>query len=191
MFDCHDVRSDPTLLYEFGTTWLSYGTKYLRYEASLTLDRPTSWCLRFMFENPFYWLHKSLPNSIFSTNRYTPVTKSTSLIVTRQDLAGYGSYKMASGERLASMIWICNRPRGLWTELLLQVNKFNSSQTSPCFYVSAVEVSWKHCGKRRNFSFSHSVFYPSEKLSSVLIKFEIVVCKLFQFGRLFGKGLNK
>ena len=27
-----------------------------------------------------------------------------------------------------------------------------------------------------NFSFSHSVFYPFEELSSVLIKFEIVVC---------------
>ena len=29
-----------------------------------------------------------------------------------------------------------------------------------------------------NFSFSHSVFYPFEELSSIFIKFEIVVCKL-------------
>ena len=34
-----------------------------------------------------------------------------------------------------------------------------------------------------NFSFSHSVFYPFEELSSIFIKFKIVVCKLFQFGR--------
>ena len=34
-----------------------------------------------------------------------------------------------------------------------------------------------------NFSFSHSVFYPFQKLSIIFIKFEIVVCKLFQFGR--------
>ena len=34
-----------------------------------------------------------------------------------------------------------------------------------------------------NFSFSHSVFYPLEKLSAIFIKFEIVVCKVFQFGR--------
>ena len=34
-----------------------------------------------------------------------------------------------------------------------------------------------------NFSFSHSVFYTLRKLSAILIKFEIVVCKLFQFGR--------
>ena len=45
-----------------------------------------------------------------------------------------------------------------------------------------------------NFSFSHSVSYPYEELPSIFIKFEIVVCKLFQFGRvqnlLFGKGLK-
>ena len=35
-----------------------------------------------------------------------------------------------------------------------------------------------------NFSFSHSVFYPFGKLLATFINFEIVVCKLFQFGRL-------
>ena len=44
-----------------------------------------------------------------------------------------------------------------------------------------------------NFSVSHSVFYPFEKLSTVFIKSENVVCKLFQFGRVkdlwFGEGL--
>ena len=34
-----------------------------------------------------------------------------------------------------------------------------------------------------NFSFSHSVFYPFGELSAIFVKFEIVVCKLFQFGR--------
>ena len=34
-----------------------------------------------------------------------------------------------------------------------------------------------------NFSFSHSVFYPFEEHSFIFIKFKIVVCKLFQFGR--------
>ena len=45
-----------------------------------------------------------------------------------------------------------------------------------------------------NFSFSHNVFYPFKELSSTLIMSEIVVCKLFQFGRVInlssGKGLN-
>ena len=34
-----------------------------------------------------------------------------------------------------------------------------------------------------NFSISHSVFYPFGELSAIFIKFEIVVCKPFQFGR--------
>ena len=34
-----------------------------------------------------------------------------------------------------------------------------------------------------NFPFSHSVFYLFKKLSAIFIKFEIVVRKLFQFGR--------
>ena len=45
-----------------------------------------------------------------------------------------------------------------------------------------------------NFSFSHSVFYPfGDPPPSIVIKFTIVVCKLFQFGRVknlsCGKGL--
>ena len=35
-----------------------------------------------------------------------------------------------------------------------------------------------------NFSFSHSVFNPFGELSLIFIKLAIVVCKLFQFGRL-------
>ena len=45
-----------------------------------------------------------------------------------------------------------------------------------------------------NFSFSHRVFYPFGELPFIFIKFKIVVCKLFQCGRVyklaFGKGLK-
>ena len=34
-----------------------------------------------------------------------------------------------------------------------------------------------------NFSFTHSVFYPFGELSAISVKFEIVVCKHFEFGR--------
>ena len=34
-----------------------------------------------------------------------------------------------------------------------------------------------------NFSFSHRVFYSLRELSTIFIKFKIVVCKLFQFGK--------
>ena len=36
-----------------------------------------------------------------------------------------------------------------------------------------------------NSSFSHSVFYPFAELPAIFMKFEIVVCKLFQFGRVY------
>ena len=32
-------------------------------------------------------------------------------------------------------------------------NRLTLSKTSPGFYVSAVQVFWKHCGKRRNCSY--------------------------------------
>ena len=45
-----------------------------------------------------------------------------------------------------------------------------------------------------NFSFSHSIFYPFEELSTSFLKYEIVICKPFQFwsvlNLLFGKGLK-
>ena len=68
------------------------------------------------------------------------------------------------------------------------------SQTSPGFYISAVKVFWKHCGKRRNCSFSHIVFYTFREHSATFVKFEIVVCEVFEFWQvwklLFGKGLR-
>ena len=46
-----------------------------------------------------------------------------------------------------------------------------------------------------NFSFSPSVFNHFRELSAIFIKFNIVICKLFQFGRVqnlsFGKGLRR
>ena len=59
------------------------------------------------------------------------------------------------------------------------------SQTSPGFYVSSrislLKTLWE---KEKllvtsNFSFSHSVYYPSENFFAIFIKIEIVVCKLF------------
>ena len=63
------------------------------------------------------------------------------------------------------------------------------SQTSPCFYISAVQSLLKTLSENEkllvtsNFSFSHSVFYPVRELSTIFIEYEIVLCMLFQFGR--------
>ena len=42
-----------------------------------------------------------------------------------------------------------------------------------------------------NFSFFHSVFYPIGELSAIFIKVEILVCKLFQFGRVQNLSFRK
>ena len=53
-------------------------------------------------------------------------------------------------------------------EKLLITSNFSFSHSVACY---------------KHFSFSHSVLYLIEELSVIFIRFEIVVCKLFQFGR--------
>ena len=78
-------------------------------------------------------------------------------------------------------------------------NSFNYFPNNPWFLrvcsTSLLKTLWE---KEKllvtsNFSFSHSVFYPFGELSAIFIKLEIVISKLFQFGRVynlsFGKGL--
>ena len=69
------------------------------------------------------------------------------------------------------------------------VNIFNPFPNKPWFLrvcsTSLLKTLWE---KEKllvtsNFSFSHSVFNLFKELSFIFIKFEIVVCKLFQFGR--------
>ena len=56
------------------------------------------------------------------------------------------------------------------------------SQTSPGFYVSAVEVFKKTLWKKAISPFP-TVFYPFGNISAIFIKNEIVVYIVFQFGR--------
>ena len=56
------------------------------------------------------------------------------------------------------------------------------------FDANGKQAFWKHWEKEKllvtsNFSFSYSVFFPLGQLSAIFVKFEIVVCKLFQFGK--------
>ena len=65
---------------------------------------------------------------------------------------------------------------------------FNPFQNKPWFLhvcsTSHLKTLWQKekLLVTRNFSFSHSVFYPFGELSVIFIKSEIVVCKFFQFG---------
>ena len=63
------------------------------------------------------------------------------------------------------------------------------SQTSLGFYVSAVVDFWQHRGKRKNCSIrAISPLPPTvfstrlEEFLAIVMKFKIVVCKLFEFG---------
>ena len=62
------------------------------------------------------------------------------------------------------------------------------SKTSPCFYMSSVEVFLKISLEKEkllvmsNFSFSHSNFYLSKKLSAILINLQLLSANS-QFGR--------
>ena len=63
------------------------------------------------------------------------------------------------------------------------------SQTSPGFYLFCSTSLLKTLQEKEkllvssNFYFSHSVFYHFKALSVIFIQFKIIVCKLFQFGR--------
>ena len=76
----------------------------------------------------------------------------------------------------------------------------NPFPNKPCFLcvcsTSLLKTLWE---KEKllitsNFSFSYIIFYLFEELSAILIIFKIVVCKLYQFGKVlklsFGKGLT-
>ena len=71
------------------------------------------------------------------------------------------------------------------------------SQTNFAFHVSADIVFIKTLWEKEkllvtsNFSFSRSVFHPFGELSAIYFKLEIVVCKLFQFGRVYNLSFGK
>ena len=71
----------------------------------------------------------------------------------------------------------------------LQLYIFNPFQNKPLFLRVCITSLQKSQWKKKkllvtsNFSFSDNVFYPSGEFSAIFTTFEIVVRKLFQFGR--------
>ena len=77
----------------------------------------------------------------------------------------------------------------MWKWIFIQVVPFKPFPHKPWFLrfcsTSVLKTLWE---KEKllvtsNFSFSNIVFYPFGELSVFFIKLEIVVCKLFEFGR--------
>ena len=82
----------------------------------------------------------------------------------------------------------------LFHKCILFHNDFNPFPNKPWFIHVCSTSLLKALREKEKFSFPPSVFYHLGELSAILIKFEIVVCKIFQFGRvknfLFGKWLR-
>ena len=100
-------------------------------------------------------------------------------------------YKKEKNQFLSHIYFVICEMLSVWTRLKFchLVRFLTLSQTSPGFYVPAVQVFLKTLSEKEkllvtsNFSFSHSVFYLFRELSVIFIKFQIVVCNLFQFGQ--------
>ena len=68
----------------------------------------------------------------------------------------------------------------------MQFNLFRNKPISLRVYTtSLLKILWEKekLHVTSNFSFYHRVFSPFGELSVISINFKIVVCKLFQFGR--------
>ena len=81
--------------------------------------------------------------------------------------------------------WLNVKVRKLYHVCLSAVTKLMSElfpKQALVFTCRSTSLSKTVWGKRSNFSFSHRVFYPFGELSAIFIKFEIVVCRLFQVG---------
>ena len=81
------------------------------------------------------------------------------------------------------------KPRLVWARVKALIPSakvygymFNPFKNKPLF-LCVCRTSLLKTLVTSNFSFSHSVFYPSLELPVIFIKFEIVVYKLFVFGR--------
>ena len=66
---------------------------------------------------------------------------------------------------------------------LFAYDKFNPFPNKPWFLRLCSTCLLKTLWEKGNCSFSHSVYYLFIELSAILIKLKIVICKLFQFGR--------
>ena len=102
---------------------------------------------------PFKYMH-----SLFVLNKWKP--SSRSITIQDRDLILYHA-TLRPGSSVSSVLdlWTGGRWFDLrigrffqWGSMIGIVAGLTLSQTSPGFYVSAVNIFWKHCGKRRNCS---------------------------------------
>ena len=77
----------------------------------------------------------------------------------------------------------------VWERVNVTSRQLNPYQKKPLFLRICSTFLLKTLWKKEkllvtsNFSFSHRVFYPFRELSIIFVKFYIVVCSFFEFGR--------
>ena len=70
----------------------------------------------------------------------------------------------------------------MWADAVIRL-KYCWKRCKTTFNQSINQSLENSVGKRANFSSSHSTFDPFRRLSTIFVKSETVVCKLFQFER--------
>ena len=103
---------------------------------------------------------------------------------------GYGRSSLTPSFKIEN---VGNQPFHLFPQCFLSYQRkiapLNPFPNKPWFLrvcsTSLLKTWWekKKLLVRSNFFFSHCVLYPFRELFTIFIKFEIVVCKLFEFGR--------
>ena len=117
-----------------------------------------------------------LVNDIQCAPYHNAFNKRSSRIVYQNNSAKFYSEKILT---------VCN---AVYFRLCIHLIHLNPFPNKPWFSrvcsTSLLKTRWekKKLLVTSNFFFSHSVFYPFIEISAILIKSEIVVCKLFQFG---------
>ena len=103
------------------------------------------------------------------------------------DVKGPSSLIIQSIVRQNGFLWIHNYTISYFVSCITDIHQ--PFPNNPWFLrvssTSLLKTLWekKKLLVTSNFFFYHSVFYLFRELSAIFVKFEIVVCKLFQFER--------
>ena len=96
------------------------------------------------------------------------------------------------GDELAFLVLLQKKKKTCYLPVLqtfLMNLQLALSQTSPGFYMSVVYKPFENTlgngeiARYEQFLIFSQYFLPVRELSTIFVKFEIVICKLFQFGR--------
>ena len=186
-----EVTPDPNLSKKLTTTGLLWCSSTLPEESSLKqlLKHPTNCEVtpdlklskKLTTAGLLSWIYNDEGGATTDTNK-TELSKK----LTTTGLLSW-IYDDKGGSSGLYMVFMCHTL--IEGDFMHHGDTLSFSQINPGFLrvcrISLLKTLWK---KEKllimsNFSFSHSVFYPFRELSDIFIKFEILACELFQFGR--------